>query len=380
MKPAIREHLLVIAKEWKEFAKIPDEAIVNYTITGGNCNYNWSELSDIDIHILVDQTKMPISDPDLQHDYIMLKKNVWKDKHPFITIMGYPVEIYAQFTSETQPVGQGVYSLSSNSWLIEPQYLNIDFSNPELKHKVGSYISSIDKAISFDDFPMIKAIKDQIVMNRGIGLAKDGEFSNDNEAFKALRNNGYLQKLSDYITRKQDAAYSFNESYTPEEMEIANKTSRSGGAISSNAIVPRYVRDNVSKTHKILDFGAGKDALHTQNLRKEGFNVTAHEFGNNQKPGLHDINALSKQYDTAYASNVLNTQSSPEMLDRTISSIKGSLHPTGQFIGNLPLSPRKYGDLNADHLHGALSKHFETVERVGGTKQAPIFKASRPKN
>lgn len=170
-----------------------------------------------------------------------------------------------------------------------------------------------------------------------------------------------------------------SENFTPQEIEVANKTSRSAGAVSGKAIVPRYVEQHADKKHKILDFGAGKDAVHTQNLRQKGFNVTAHEFGNNQKPGLHDPQALNKKYDHVYASNVLNVQSSHAMLKHTLNQIHGATKPGGHFTGNLPESPRKWEGLNHDLLHHELSKRYEKVERVGGTKKAPLFHASNPK-
>lgn len=169
------------------------------------------------------------------------------------------------------------------------------------------------------------------------------------------------------------------EKFTKDEIATANKTSRSAGAVSSNALVPRHVEALVSKDHDILDFGAGKDALHAKNLREKGFKVTAHEFGDNQKEGLHDPKALDKTYHTVYASNVLNTQSSHEMLKQTLNQVHSTIKPKGQFIANLPASPRKFDGLNHELLHKELSSRFETVTRIGGTKQAPVYHAKNPK-
>jgi len=168
------------------------------------------------------------------------------------------------------------------------------------------------------------------------------------------------------------------ESFSDEEMSIANKTSRSGGAIGAKALVPRHVEQLASPDHKILDFGAGRDAVHAQSLRDKGFNVTAHEFGGNQKEGVHDTEALNKTYHTVYASNVLNTQSSHDMLGKTLDQIHGATKPGGQFIGNFPMSPRKSEDIDHKTVESELSKRFETVKRVGGTKQAPVFHAQNP--
>lgn len=171
----------------------------------------------------------------------------------------------------------------------------------------------------------------------------------------------------------------FVEEFTPEQIKIANATSRTSGAVGGNAVVPKHVRQIAKKDHKILDFGAGKHAAHAKALNDEGYNVTAHEFGGNQAEGIHDPKALSKKYDVAYASNVLNVQSSPEMLGRTLDQIHGALHPHGSFIANLPSSPRKYEGLTGDHVKSELEKRFHSVERIGGTKSIPVFHAKHPK-
>ena len=170
-----------------------------------------------------------------------------------------------------------------------------------------------------------------------------------------------------------------NEKFNQGEMDIANKTSRSAGAVSGKALVPRHVEQLADKKDDILDFGAGKDAIHAKNLREKGFNVTAHEFGSNQKEGVHDPKALNKKYHTVYASNVLNVQSSHDMLGKTLDQIHKSTQLGGQFIGNLPMSPRKFPELNHELVHNELKKRFSDVKVVGGTKKAPVFHAKNPK-
>ena len=182
-------------------------------------------------------------------------------------------------------------------------------------------------------------------------------------------------KMKRLMTFGQYLAEKFNQ----DEMEVANKTSRSAGAVSGKALVPRHVEQLASKDDDILDFGAGKDAVHAKGLRAKGFKVTAHEFGSNQREGVHDPDALGRQYHTVYASNVLNVQSSRDMLARTLDQIHRSTRPGGRFIGNLPMSPRKFPELDHQMVHDELAKRFETVERVGGTKKAPVFHARNPK-
>ena len=172
--------------------------------------------------------------------------------------------------------------------------------------------------------------------------------------------------------------------FTMEEVRIANATSRSNGASAKNkdgsirAIVPKYVAEHIGKECSILDFGAGKGALHTKWLREEGFNVTAYDFGDNVVDGLHDENALDKQYDIVFASNVLNVQSSIEMLFKTIRQAYSGVKPGGYFICNYPASPRKL-DVGALDIYCALRQVFDTLpKRVGGTASAPLWKVQKP--
>lgn len=165
--------------------------------------------------------------------------------------------------------------------------------------------------------------------------------------------------------------------YTDEEIRVANKTSRSRGSIGPNAIVPRWVRDNADKDDAILDFGAGKGARHTVRLREDGFNVVAHEFGANVQD-IHSPLALLRRYDVVYASNVLNVQSSREMLRTTLSFIAPIVEDDGIFVANYPAAPRKTKDLNGKELLEIVREFFQEIEVISGGSSKPLFVARRP--
>ena len=137
--------------------------------------------------------------------------------------------------------------------------------------------------------------------------------------------------------------------FTEQEIKKANATSRSNGASAINpdgsirAIVPNFIFKNIEEylDKTILDYGAGKQAIHTNWLRENGLNVTAYDFGENCIEGIHDKNALNKRYDVIFASNVLNVQSSDVMMMATVYQIYKSLKKGGTFIFNYPTSPRK---------------------------------------
>ena len=175
--------------------------------------------------------------------------------------------------------------------------------------------------------------------------------------------------------------------FTMEEIKIANATSRSNGASAKNkdgsirAVVPRYVAKRISKTDSILDFGAGKAALHTKWLREQGFDVTAYDFGDNCIEGLHDRDALSKQYKVIMMSNVLNVQSSREMLQETLQQVYNSLEPGGDLICNYPASPRKMQFFNSTSLAIEVDRVFKGCKfyKIGGTSSAPVWRICKPR-
>ncbi len=165
---------------------------------------------------------------------------------------------------------------------------------------------------------------------------------------------------------------------TPEEIKIANATSRSMGAVGAQAITPKYVESIALDTDRILDFGAGKDATHARRLKERGYKVVAHEFGNNFAPGIHTQGALAYKYDIVYASNVINVQSSINMLGETIEKLASSVRKDGMLVLNYPLSPRKgvMDSVDAESLEEHLKTFFNVVDRVGGTRSAPLLRCT----
>jgi len=156
-----------------------------------------------------------------------------------------------------------------------------------------------------------------------------------------------------------------SESYTDEEMLIANRTSRTSkntGVVGGNAVVPKFVEMYISDSDLILDYGCGKYPLHAIRLIEKGYNVKKYDFGNNVGD-LHDSDALDYKYDLVYASNVLNVQSNTEMLLKTIKEIKSLLKPNGKFIANYPIAPRK-NNMTMVELVEILSQDFN-VEKLG---------------
>lgn len=154
--------------------------------------------------------------------------------------------------------------------------------------------------------------------------------------------------------------------YNEDEIRNANKTARGAGAIGPNARVPRFILETRGETplDRVLDFGAGPNAFHTVALRQEGMTVTAWEFGQNFNPEVHNPNALREKYENVMLSNVLNVQSSIDMLRKTVAQAAACVSKRGRLVANFPKSPRKCEDIGTDDIIAILNYHFNFVAEV----------------
>ena len=169
---------------------------------------------------------------------------------------------------------------------------------------------------------------------------------------------------------------------TEKFVQVTNRTSRSGctGAIGKNAIVPKRVAEIATPTDEILDFGSGPKSNHVETMTRQGFNVTGYEFGANFNNLNHTFNALHRQYDIVYASNVLNTMDSDKGLCLALDQIAGCTKNLA--VVNLPKEPRKNAwtgkVVDVDKLTTYLSERFSEVQIENG-RSAPIFVCKKSK-
>ena len=114
MKPEVREKLLAIADDFREFLGLTDLEVKDITVSGSNAGYTYTPHSDIDLHLVVD---IPQADSDeVYRELFDAKKYQYNDEHN-LKIGGVDVELYAQDVSAPYPKGQGVYSIKQNKWL-----------------------------------------------------------------------------------------------------------------------------------------------------------------------------------------------------------------------------------------------------------------------
>jgi len=193
MVPKVRKALERIADEFIEY--LGDDVFVeDVVLTGSLANFNWSEFSDFDLHIIVDMQQYE-DDSELYKELFNLKKQVFNDKHN-IKIYGFDVELYAQ-DSEESHYASGVYSIMNNEWITKPKQFKIEIDKVLLSNKIKNWTEKIDKALESDEQKTLEDIKNKLKEYRQSGLEKEGELSYENLVFKFLRRSGHIQKLFD---------------------------------------------------------------------------------------------------------------------------------------------------------------------------------------
>jgi len=203
MKDNIRTKLLEIADKFVEFIGI-DFFIDDVHLTGSLSNFNWSEYSDVDLHIIIDYSDIKGNDgsetfKNIIKEFFDAKKNVWNEKHD-IKIKGFDVELYVQDINEPH-VSSGVYSVLNNEWVVEPKKETPNIDDRKILDKGEEFAKKIDNLVDSDEKEnilfKIEDLRKKIKKFRQSGLESGGEYSYENLTFKLLRRNGYIKKLLD---------------------------------------------------------------------------------------------------------------------------------------------------------------------------------------
>ena len=215
LRDDVRERLLDIAEKFIKPTLGADAVIKDITFTGSLANYNYSDLSDIDLHIIIDFADIN-KDKEMVRKYFNAVKALWNSLHD-IRIKGFEVEAYVQGADEPH-TSTGVYSVQDDNWLKEPTQTEAEIDEDSISNKSDSLMDQIEQALKLMEEDSPKAALDRAVSLmekikklRKAGLETNGEYSVENLAFKTLRNTGYLKKLSDLKREAYDKLMSLDE-------------------------------------------------------------------------------------------------------------------------------------------------------------------------
>jgi hypothetical protein len=206
MRPEVREQLLKIADDFREFLGI-DVEVKDITVSGSNAAYTYTPHSDIDLHLVVDLPKADASE--VYRELFDAKKYAYNDQHN-IKIGGYDVELYVQDANKPH-ISQGIYSVKNNDWISVPKRRKPDVNDISVQSKFEDLGHRIEQAIASGDYEKMSAMTNKIKEYRQAGLDAHGEFGPENLAFKTLRAQGLIEKLYAARNAAKDQLLSLDE-------------------------------------------------------------------------------------------------------------------------------------------------------------------------
>ena len=211
LRPEVKQQLLIIAEDFLEELGINGLDVADMTISGSNAAYSYTPNSDLDLHILVDMSKLPNNE--VYRELFTAKKSLYNDSHD-IKIHGIPVELYVQDAREPV-VSLGEYSLKNDNWLKIPSKRRANFDQTDTKTKYEKLLTLIELALKSRKYSKVSNIVKTIKRYRQSGLDKGGEFGPENLAYKALRAQGYITKLYDLRDKLHSEKLTIETMYQP---------------------------------------------------------------------------------------------------------------------------------------------------------------------
>jgi hypothetical protein len=200
LHPKVAHRLTKIANDFLERLDVPAE-MVDLRFTGSLANFNWSKYSDIDLHLVVDFAEID-GDAELVKAFFDAARMRWNGLHD-ITVYGYEVELYVENVGDAHR-SSGVYSITNKEWIKapDPDDVHIDFATARAKS--DDILTQVNLISRYSDqkprsaLAAVERLKEKIRMMRRAGLmSPKQEFSAENIAFKILRRENILQRLSD---------------------------------------------------------------------------------------------------------------------------------------------------------------------------------------
>lgn len=192
--PQVRDRIFSIVQEFLNYSDL-EINIADIQLVGSNVSFNYSDQSDLDVHIITNFDLYDASSEILQQLY-NAKKTIFNDKFD-IKIRGIDVELYIQDINSGIH-SNGIYSVTEDNWIKFPKPIT-DIHQYDFTNELENWTATINDMIENKNYEAIINAINKIYMIRSNGLAKDGEYGKGNQLFKELRNSGLLQKLKDAL-------------------------------------------------------------------------------------------------------------------------------------------------------------------------------------
>ena len=194
LKKEAAEHLKYVADRFVEWLGVKLD-VKDVEILGSLASFNWTDSSDIDLHVYADLSNH--KDKDDIKELLETKTKLFKEKFP-IKLYGLPIELTVEDDSN-RATSNGMYSLTKGEWIKKPKKVKEETVDTDKAAKIsGIWKQRIKNALQGNnDSDDLDRLKDDLKAMRKKALKADGEFADGNIAFKDLRKTGFVDKIKD---------------------------------------------------------------------------------------------------------------------------------------------------------------------------------------
>lgn len=191
LRPEIKEKIMDLVNEFQSTLDIP-LTILDINIVGSNASYNYTDKSDVDVHIITNFEEYGYPQ-ELVTAAMNSFKSGFNSKYD-ITYGGYNVELYIEDV-KSSPQSNGIYSIVRDEWIKEP--IKLQPIEIELEPELSEFTNRINQVIQSGTEEDILRVIDDLYLLRRNSLVVDGEFGKGNLIFKTIRNEGLLDDLKE---------------------------------------------------------------------------------------------------------------------------------------------------------------------------------------
>lgn len=190
--PEVRAKIVEIVKEFEKELQVPLK-LSDIQIVGSNASYDYTETSDLDVHLIAN-FELVSNDTALVQTLYQFEKSKFNDNHD-ISIRGINIELYVQDV-DSGIESNGIYSILDNKWVKEPKPIN-SATKKNVDKELQAWKTHITKIIVEHDLEQIENAINTLHLIRHNALAAEGQYSKGNQLFKEIRSLGLLDRLKE---------------------------------------------------------------------------------------------------------------------------------------------------------------------------------------
>lgn len=194
LKTEVRKRIIEIVEEFcSRINENLNFEILDIVLVGSNASYNYTDSSDLDVHIIVDLSRICKECPEIVQYLFDSEKSRFNLNYD-ISIKGIEVEIYVEDV-RSGTVSNGIYSVAEDRWVKFPENNSDQIERKEPPEEYYNIIEIVDRALCTLDSSVINEVINLLYLIRKRGLESEGESSDGNWIFKKIRSLGKLDQL-----------------------------------------------------------------------------------------------------------------------------------------------------------------------------------------